>query len=91
MPFFPNTDEDRREMLKQIGARGLDDLLTNIPASIRLRDGLALPKALSEMEVLKELQGLASQNQGAEAVVSFLGGGAYDHFIPAAVSAILSR
>lgn len=78
-------------MLKQIGARDFDDLLTNIPASIKLRDGLALPKALSEMEVLKELQGLASQNKGTEAFVSFLGGGAYDHFIPAAVSAILSR
>jgi glycine dehydrogenase subunit 1 len=91
MPFFPNTDEDRREMLKQIGVRSFDDLLANIPPSIRLREMLALPKPLSEMEVLSELQGLASQNGGTEEMVSFLGGGAYDHFIPAAVSAILTR
>jgi glycine dehydrogenase subunit 1 len=91
MPFFPNTDEDRREMLRQIGVRDFDDLLENIPASIRLREALALPKPLSEMEVLSELQELASQNQGTETMVSFLGGGAYDHFIPAAVGAILSR
>lgn len=91
MPFFPNTDEDRVEMLKEVGVRDFDDLLANIPASIRLREPLALPKPLSEMEVLSELQGLAAQNQGTDAMVSFLGGGAYDHFIPAAVDAILSR
>ncbi|MGA9363647.1 MAG: aminomethyl-transferring glycine dehydrogenase subunit GcvPA [Bacteroidota bacterium] len=91
MPFFPNTDEDRREMLKEIGVRDFDDLLADLPSSIRLREMLALPKPLSEMEVLSELQGLASQNRGTEEMVSFLGGGAYDHFIPAAVSAILSR
>jgi glycine dehydrogenase subunit 1 len=91
MPFFPNTDDDRREMLKQIGVSSFDDLLANIPASIKLRDGLALPRPLSEMEVLNELQTLSSQNEGTHTAISFLGGGAYDHFIPSAVNAILSR
>jgi glycine dehydrogenase subunit 1 len=91
MPFFPNTDDDRREMLEQIGVPSFDDLLANIPASIKLRDGLALPKPLSEMEVLNELQALSSQNGGTHTAISFLGGGAYDHFIPSAVNAILSR
>jgi glycine dehydrogenase subunit 1 len=91
MPFFPNTDEDRREMLKEIGVNSFDDLLANIPPSIRLREPLALPRPLSEMEVLSELQDLASKNRGGEDTVSFLGGGAYDHFIPAAVGSILSR
>jgi glycine dehydrogenase subunit 1 len=91
MPFFPNTDDDRREMLGQIGVSSFDELLANIPASIKLRDGLALPKPLSEMEVLSELQTLSSQNEGTHTAISFLGGGAYDHFIPSAVNAILSR
>lgn len=91
MPFFPNTDDDRREMLKQIGVSSFDDLLANIPASIKLRDGLALPRPLSEMEVSNELQALSSQNEGTHTAISFLGGGAYDHFIPSALNAILSR
>ncbi len=91
MPFFPNTDEERREMLREIGVQNFEELLSSIPTQVRLRDGMALPEPLSEMEVMNELQALALRNSGASEMVSFLGGGAYDHFIPAAVNAILSR
>ena len=91
MTYFPHTEEDRREMLKRIGVKDFQELLSNIPPEIRLRDGIALPEALSEFEVLKELQTLAGKNKSTLEMLSFLGGGAYDHFIPAAVGAILSR
>ena len=91
MPFFPHTDEDRREMLKKIGVQNLEELLRDVPLEIRLRDGLTLPEPLSELEVLSELESLSERNKSTSGMISFLGGGAYDHFIPAAVGAIISR
>ncbi len=91
MPFYPNTERDRREMLKKIGVSSFDEILANIPPEIRLRDGIALPEPLSEVEVLRELQALSRRNRNTQDNITFLGGGAYDHFIPAAVGAIISR
>ncbi len=91
MPFIPNTDADRKEMLSAVGVSSIEDLLKNIPESIRLRNGMDIPAGLSEYEVLKELHAIASQNSAAGSLVSFMGGGAYDHYIPAAVGAITSR
>ncbi len=91
MTYFPNTDDDRREMLRAIGIESLEDLLANIPPEIRLKDGIRLPEPLSEMEVLDELEALARRNKGANEIISFLGAGAYDHFIPSVVGAIISR
>ncbi|MBC8043351.1 MAG: aminomethyl-transferring glycine dehydrogenase subunit GcvPA [Rhizobacter sp.] len=91
MPFVPNTDADRALMLEAIGAKTFDDLVANIPEPIRLKGLLNLPKQLSEMEALSELSALAAMNQNTEEYLSFLGGGAYDHFVPAAVGAVASR
>lgn len=91
MTFISNTDDDRREMLKSIGVRDFEDLLANIPPEIRLKDGISLPPPLSEFEVLNELHSLARKNRDSSEMISFLGGGAYDHFIPSAIGAILSR
>jgi glycine dehydrogenase subunit 1 len=78
-------------MLKAVGAESFDDLLTPIPPAVRLRRPLDLPSALSEQELTRLLQGLAAKNANADSHVCFLGGGAYDHFIPAVVDAIASR
>lgn len=91
MPFIPNTDQDRREMLSAIGVKNFEELLKTISPQIRLKDGLNLPEQLSEFEVTKELQKLAAQNKNVNEVISFLGGGSYDHYIPAAVGALLNR
>jgi glycine dehydrogenase subunit 1 len=91
MPYTYNTPEDQQAMLAAIGLRSLEELFEQVPAELRLRRPLAIPEALSEIELDRELRGLAGRNQGAGQFVSFLGGGSYDHFIPAAVDEIASR
>lgn len=91
MGFVPNTDEDRQEMLKAIGVSSFEELISDIPPEIRLKDELKLPEPLSEYEVLKELQNISEKNLDLNHAISFLGGGAYDHFVPSAVFTIISR
>lgn len=91
MPFIVNTDRDREDMLRSIGAASFDDLIADIPQEIRLQRVLDLFPALGEQEVLKLLEGLASANRSSAGYVSYLGGGAYDHFIPSAIKSIVSR
>ncbi len=91
MPYIPNTDANRAGMLKKIGVSSFDELIADIPAEIRCKTDLKLPAALSEMEVVKEAGRLAALNAPASDAVSFLGGGVYDHYIPAAINHILLR
>jgi glycine dehydrogenase subunit 1 len=91
MPYLYNTPEDQQEMLQAIGASGLDDLFAPIPDELRLKRPLALPAAMSELELDQHLRQLAAMNQHAGAKVCFLGGGSYDHFVPAVCDAIGSR
>ena len=78
-------------MLHAIGVSSFDDLIVDIPEEIRLKKALDLFPASDEPEVRKLLEGLASANRSTVDYVSFLGGGAYDHFIPAAIKTITSR
>ena len=90
-PYIPNTDQDRHAMLDRIGVRNLDELFADVPAGFRI-DGLGLPSALPELDLTREMAGLAAQNVvAANGVASFLGGGAYRHFIPSTVGHIISR
>src|SRR5438132_2108383 len=90
-PYIPNTDEDRRAMLDRIGVRSVDELFADIPAKFRI-DGLDLPSALPELDLTREMSELAARNTVAgNGVASFLGGGAYRHFIPSTVGHIISR
>jgi len=91
MGFVPNTEEDKKEMLKAIGVSSFEELISDIPAEIRLKEELNLPEPLSEYEVLKELQDISEKNLDLNHAICFLGGGAYDHFIPSAVFTIISR
>ena len=91
MPYIPNTDANRADMLRKIGVKSFDELIADIPAEIRCQADLKLPAALSEMEVVREVKQLAARNAPAAGLVSFLGGGAYDHYIPAAINHILLR
>lgn len=87
MPFVANTDDQRREMLAEIGL-SMDDLFAAIPRNHRCQ-GLNLPKGLSEQAVRSRLADIAAKNHID--LTLFLGGGFYDHFIPAAVGALASR
>jgi len=90
-PYIPNTDDDRRAMLARIGVSGVDELFADIPADFRI-DGLDLPPALPELDLTRAMASLAARNVVAgNGVASFLGGGAYGHFIPSTVGHIVSR
>jgi len=91
MPFIVNTANEREEMLKAIGANSFDDLIADIPEEIRLKRALDILPASDEPQVRKLLEGIASANRSTSDYVSYLGGGAYDHFIPVAIKTIASR
>lgn len=91
MPYLLNTPDDKNEMLKSIGASSVDDLFSNIPESVRLKRPLDIPKALTEIELTRHIDRLANSNLSADSAICFLGGGSYDHFIPAVVDMIASR
>ncbi len=88
MPFVPHTKEEVRQMLDVIGVKSLDDLFADIKQPLRPKS-FNIPEGLSEMETRFRLQDMASKNRAD--VLNFLGGGFYDHHIPSAVDAIVSR
>jgi glycine dehydrogenase subunit 1 len=77
-------------MLETIGVRSMDDLLVDIPRSLRL-ESLQLPDGLSELETMRQLSGLAARNKVYPDRLTFRGGGVYRRFIPAAVAAVTSK
>lgn len=91
MPYIPTTDAERQAMLATIGVSSTSELFDDIPEHLRLRGRLNLPKPLSEADTLRHLSELARKNGSAQEYISFLGGGSYEHLIPAALDSILSR
>lgn len=90
MNYISNTEEDFRQMLAAIGVDSFERLIENIPAGMRLFS-MQLPPPLSEVELLRELDSLARQNRPVDSLLSFVGAGAYDHFIPSAIDPIVAR
>ena len=88
MPFNPHTPADERAMLDAIGARSIDDLFDEIPASLRVKSLEGVPAGLGEMEVSRIMHERAARDGVA---LNFIGAGAYEHHIPAAVWAITTR
>jgi glycine dehydrogenase subunit 1 len=88
-PTLPHTEEDLRLMLRTVGLTGLEELFADVPQELRLQQPLAIPSARSEAEVYRRLSALAAANRTD--ALCFLGGGSYDHLIPAAVGAVLGR
>jgi glycine dehydrogenase subunit 1 len=88
--YVPNTEADLQAMLRDIGVADFEELLTAIPKNLRV-NSLNLPPALTECELVRELGALAQKNLSLDSCISFLGAGAYEHFIPAAVDALASR
>src|SRR5690554_4473898 len=90
-PYIANTPEDIQEMLKAIGLESIDQLFDDIPKDIKLSRELDLPKSKSELEVTSYLKKLADKNCSMSELTSFLGAGAYDHYIPSIVGHVISR
>jgi glycine dehydrogenase subunit 1 len=88
--FIPHTDADREAMLKVIGVEKLEDLFQVVPAGCRFPE-LDIPAAMTEMEAAAELGAMAAVNESTQDLACFLGAGAYHHYTPAAVDAIIRR
>lgn len=88
MPFIPHTQEEIRQMLDSIGANTIDDLFDEIPADLRIGELAAIPEALDEMQINRLMAERAELDRGA---LNFIGAGAYEHHIPAAVWQITTR
>src|SRR5512138_886344 len=88
MPFIPHTETDVREMLAAIGAPSIDALFEEIPAALRIRALSGVPEALGEMQIGRLMRQRAQQDGTP---LNFIGAGAYEHHIPAAVWAIVTR
>jgi len=89
--YLFNTPDQEREMLRTIGVDSTDKLFEQVPDACRLKRPLDLPVPLCEMELERELHSLAARNSGSGARACFMGGGVYDHFIPAAVDEVAAR
>ena len=89
--YIPQTEEDCRKMLETIGVKNVEDLFGSIPAECRFSKPLNLPQALSEPDLLAHFEGLQSPIFSGGRWSSFLGAGAYQHFVPSVVSSLISR
>lgn len=90
MRYIPNSPDERAEMLQQLGAASIDSLFDSIPENLRLRQLLDVPAAMSEIELLQAFDEMGARNTAAGRV-SFLGGGAYSHYVPTIVDHLISR
>ncbi|WP_254507721.1 aminomethyl-transferring glycine dehydrogenase subunit GcvPA [Anatilimnocola floriformis] len=91
MPYTYNTPDDERAMLQSIGVASVQELFQSVPEEFRLQRPLDLPPALGELELTQHISALAAKNANAQQKACFLGGGSYDHFVPAVVDALASR
>lgn len=89
--YIPNTPQQQQDMLSAIGMTSIEDLFSDIPESVRLKRDLNIPAAMSEMELVAHMKGLSEKNINTDQYTCFLGAGAYDHYIPAVISHLLSR
>lgn len=88
MTYIPTTAAERQQMLATCGANRMEELFNDIPATVRLGRELDLPRPMAEAELWRHLEELAGKNKR---LISFLGAGAYEHYIPSVVGNLLAR
>jgi glycine dehydrogenase subunit 1 len=91
MDFVPHTPADDRAQLDAVGATSIEELFAPVPSEVRLEGELDVPAALDEVELMRHLNHLSQKSKGAAELLCFAGGGAYDHYVPAAVKSLASR
>ena len=87
--YVPGTEQERTEMLREIGFESIEQLFAHIPEEVKVKDGLQIPEGMSEFEVRKTMQKIAQKNKVFPVV--FRGAGAYRHFIPSVVKSVISK
>jgi len=88
MPFIPHTQAEIEAMLQSIGVREINDLFDEIPSNLKIHDLPGMPEGLSEMDVSRLIQKRGIQDRAG---LCFIGAGAYEHHIPAAILDLISR
>lgn len=91
MRYIPLTEADKKEMLASVGVKSVERLFDTIPPEIRLNGKLDLPEAMPEQNLARHIKKIAAENIPATGSPSFLGAGAYNHFVPSAVDHLISR
>ena len=86
--YFPHTDDDIRAMLEKIGVKEIDDLYADVPQDVIFKGEYDLPDAMSEMEVRRFFESLDRKNRR---LTVMCGAGAYDHYAPSVIPALISR
>src|SRR5213075_2237618 len=89
MRYLPKSPADREAMLREIGAKNIDELFSHIPAEYRLRRDLKIPTQRSESEIIDYFRARAAET--AAGFASFLGAGAYNHYRPVIIDSLISR
>jgi glycine dehydrogenase subunit 1 len=89
MRYLPKSESDREVMLREIGAKSIDDLFAGIPAEYRLKRDLNIPRAYAESEIVEFFRQRAAES--AQGYATFLGAGAYSHYRPVVVDSLVSR
>ncbi len=89
--YLPHSAQDREEMLSASGVSGIEELLASIPTPLRVAGRLDLPAGETEPDLVASLRNRARRNLNASENPCFIGGGAYQHSIPSAVDALISR
>jgi len=89
MRYLPKSPTDREQMLREIGVKSIDDLFAPIPKEYRLNRDLAIPRQMAESEIIEWFRARAAENGTGYSM--FLGAGAYNHYRPVAIDALISR
>jgi Glycine cleavage system protein P (pyridoxal-binding), N-terminal domain len=91
MTYVPNTQEEQQAMLEHLGFSSIEDLLTPVPAEVRLDYALDLPPALPEPDLKRVMSRMAAKNKNLDTTIAFLGAGTYDRSIPSVVPHLQQR
>jgi len=91
-PFIQTTAEQEKQMLDACGAATIDEIFNDqVPQEFQFKGSHNIPPALSEMELQRELTKMAARNKSTADLVSFMGGGIYDHYVPTAIMHVANR
>lgn len=91
MNYVPNTAGQRDQLLSKIGVQSIEELFKDIPETVKLKTALNIPGGMAEQDLVKVVKGLANRNGNLEEYTSYLGAGAYEHYIPSYVDHLLQR
>jgi glycine dehydrogenase subunit 1 len=91
MPYLYHTEEERRAMFDRLGVASEDELFDQIPERFYIHDPLPVGDGMTEPETQRRFGAIAARNSPAAGMISFLGGGVYDHFVPSVVRHLSTR